>query len=93
MGTNFYLSGRGDRDRTCDLMVPNHARYQLRYASINLGYLYTITYFFLFCKIFLHFLLNIFNFLAIIYMLCKMLKQNNKLQTYIFILIKVAAVA
>ncbi len=27
--------GRGDRDRTCGLMVPNHARYQLRYTSIN----------------------------------------------------------
>lgn len=27
------INGRGDRDRTCDLMVPNHARYQLRYTS------------------------------------------------------------
>ena len=29
-----YLFGRGDGIRTHDLMVPNHARYQLRYASI-----------------------------------------------------------
>ena len=27
-------TGRGDRDRTCDLMVPNHARSHLRYAPI-----------------------------------------------------------
>ena len=26
----FY--GRGDRSRTCDLMVPNHARYHLRHT-------------------------------------------------------------
>jgi hypothetical protein len=34
----LYLShniGRGDRIRTCDLMVPNHARYQLRYAPTH----------------------------------------------------------
>ena len=29
----LFKYGRGDRDRTCDLMVPNHARYQLRYTS------------------------------------------------------------
>ena len=26
---------RGDRDRTCDLMVPNHARFQLRHAPFE----------------------------------------------------------
>ena len=29
------LSGRGDWTRTSDFMVPNHARYQLRYAPLN----------------------------------------------------------
>ena len=29
----FY--GRDDRIRTCGIMVPNHARYQLRYISIG----------------------------------------------------------
>ncbi|CAG9712770.1 hypothetical protein CNEO3_1500006 [Clostridium neonatale] len=30
---NYLLnSGRGDRDRTCDLMVPNHARSHLRHT-------------------------------------------------------------
>src|SRR5688500_16775805 len=35
----FYWKndGRGDRIRTCDLMVPNHARYQLRYAPLLSG--------------------------------------------------------
>ena len=26
--------GRGDRTRTCDILVPNQVRYQLRYAPI-----------------------------------------------------------
>jgi hypothetical protein len=28
------MSGRGDRIRTCDLMLPKHARYQLRYTPM-----------------------------------------------------------
>ena len=28
------LIGRGDRDRTCDLMVPNHARSHLRHTPV-----------------------------------------------------------
>ena len=28
--------GRGDKIRTCDLMLPKHARYQLRYTPIRL---------------------------------------------------------
>lgn len=32
-----FCSGRGDTDRTCDLMVPNHALYQLSHTpSYNL---------------------------------------------------------
>ena len=31
-GSGVVLNGRGDRIRTCDLMLPKHARYQLRYA-------------------------------------------------------------
>lgn len=31
-------SGRGDRARTCDLNVPNVARYQLRYTPMRLVY-------------------------------------------------------
>ena len=31
--------GRGDRTRTCGLVVPNHARYQLRNTSIQLPFL------------------------------------------------------
>ena len=27
------LQGRGDRTRTCDSLVPNQERYQLRYTS------------------------------------------------------------
>ena len=34
------LDGRGDGIRTHDLMVPNHTRYQLRYASILLFLFY-----------------------------------------------------
>ncbi len=30
--------GRSDRVRTCDLDVPNVARYQLRYTSIKFNY-------------------------------------------------------
>ena len=29
------FSGRGDRFRTCGLVVPNHARYQLRHTSLR----------------------------------------------------------
>ncbi len=29
------LNGRGDKIRTCDLLVPNQTRYQLRYAPIS----------------------------------------------------------
>ena len=32
---NDRKAGRGDRIRTCDLMVPNHARYQLRYTPMR----------------------------------------------------------
>ena len=32
------LIGRGDRDRTCDLMVPNHARSHLRHTPIIILY-------------------------------------------------------
>ena len=28
----YKFNGRGDRDRTCDLMVPNHARSHLRHT-------------------------------------------------------------
>ena len=28
---------RGDRTRTCDSLVPNQERYQLRYASMKAG--------------------------------------------------------
>ena len=28
------IGGRGDRTRTCDSLVPNQERYQLRYTSI-----------------------------------------------------------
>ena len=31
------IDGRGDRIRTCDLVVPNDARYQLRYTPIWIG--------------------------------------------------------
>ena len=54
--TQFLLYGRGDRDRTCDLMVPNHARYQLRYTSIKyfsvFKYFNNITYYFVKFKYF-----------------------------------------
>ena len=30
--------GRNDRIRTCDIVVPNHARYQLRYIPILFFY-------------------------------------------------------
>ncbi len=30
------IGGRGDRTRTCDSLVPNQERYQLRYTSIAL---------------------------------------------------------
>ena len=29
---------RGDRTRTCDSLVPNQERYQLRYTPKNIGY-------------------------------------------------------
>ncbi len=32
-----WKNGRGDRIRTCDLVVPNDARYQLRYTPIWMG--------------------------------------------------------
>ena len=28
----MYYPSRSDRNRTCDLLVPNEARYQLRYT-------------------------------------------------------------
>ena len=28
------IGGRGDRTRTCDSLVPNQERYQLRYTSL-----------------------------------------------------------
>ena len=32
---SFFLKiGRGDRTRTCDSLVPNQERYQLRYTSL-----------------------------------------------------------
>lgn len=34
----FVLISRGDMTRTCDLMVPNHALYQLSYAPIRIVY-------------------------------------------------------
>ena len=34
-GKNFK-GGRGDRTRTCDILVPNQERYQLRYTSMFL---------------------------------------------------------
>ena len=30
----FFKGGRGDRTRTCDSLVPNQERYQLRYTSL-----------------------------------------------------------
>ena len=30
------INGRGDRSRTCDLMVPNHARYHLRHTPMKM---------------------------------------------------------
>ena len=30
----LFCSGRGDKTRTCDPMLPKHVRYQLRYTSI-----------------------------------------------------------
>ena len=30
----FFSFGRGDRTRTCDSLVPNQERYQLRYTSV-----------------------------------------------------------
>ena len=32
--TSFFV-GRGDRTRTCGILLPKQARYQLRYTSIN----------------------------------------------------------
>ena len=32
-----YLCGRGDRTRTCDPLVPNQMRYQLRYTPLLLS--------------------------------------------------------
>jgi hypothetical protein len=29
------MNGRGDKIRTCDLMLPKHARYQLRYTPLR----------------------------------------------------------
>ena len=34
----LFKYGRGDRDRTCDLMVPNHARSHLRHTPIIILY-------------------------------------------------------
>ena len=31
---SFHMGGRGDRTRTCDSLVPNQERYQLRYTSV-----------------------------------------------------------
>ena len=31
-----FKGGRGDRTRTCDILVPNQERYQLRYTSMFL---------------------------------------------------------
>ena len=39
------LTGRGDRIRTCGLMVPNHARYQLRHTPMSLIVKILNTYF------------------------------------------------
>ena len=30
----LFSQGRGDRTRTCDSLVPNQERYQLRYTSL-----------------------------------------------------------
>ena len=30
----LFSQGRGDRTRTCDSLVPNQERYQLRYTSV-----------------------------------------------------------
>ena len=32
--STVFFAGRGDRTRTCGLVVPNHARYQLRNTSV-----------------------------------------------------------
>ena len=32
---SFHMGGRGDRTRTCDSLVPNQERYQLRYTSVK----------------------------------------------------------
>ena len=34
----LFVCGRNDRIRTCDIVVPNHARYQLRYIPILFFY-------------------------------------------------------
>lgn len=34
-GWQVFFYGRGDRDQTCDLTVPNRARYQLRHTPIK----------------------------------------------------------
>ena len=47
-GKNMAFFGRGDRFRTCGLVVPNHARYQLRHTSIRL-LLSLTTMFILYC--------------------------------------------
>ena len=31
----LLFQGRGDRTRTCDSLVPNQERYQLRYTPVN----------------------------------------------------------
>gem|GEM_PF-2565985 len=31
----FLFQGRGDRTRTCDSLVPNQERYQLRYTPVH----------------------------------------------------------
>ena len=33
--TYWGFVGRGDRTRTCDILLPKQARYQLRYTSMN----------------------------------------------------------
>ena len=36
------FSGRGDRIRTCDPMLPKHVRYQLRYTSMPTTIIYVL---------------------------------------------------
>ena len=45
VGGYFFKRGRGDRTRTCDSLVPNQERYQLRYTSIFVLRLQRYTFF------------------------------------------------